>query len=354
MASHAVFAIPGDLASRTGGYAYDREVLARAGRFGIELEHLALPQGFPAPDARDLATTRELLARVPQGSVLLVDGLAFGAFPRDLVAAIARPIVALVHHPLALESGLDDTRRAALLHSEREALARTVHVLAPSAATKAALVADYDVAPERITIAMPGTDPAPRARGGGGGASSLLAVGSVAPRKGYDVLMEALAGLLHLDWTLTVAGSLTRARPCAEALARSIEDKGLASRVRLAGEVEPRALEDLYAAADIFVMSSHFEGYGMVLGEAMARGLPVVTTRAGAAGDTIPDAAALKVAPGDAPALRAALAQLLGEPELRARLADASFTAGRALPTWDDTAARVADVLRAVHQESTS
>ena len=351
MTPRAAFAIPGDLASLTGGYGYDRELLARASRFGVDLRHLALSGSFPAPDAEARAAAREALKALPPDTILLADGLAYGAFTPDLLAAIRGPVVALCHHPLALESGLAPERVEELAASERRALARAQHVVVPSAATRAALVADYGVAESNVTIAPPGTDPAPRARGGGGGRLSLLAVGSVVPRKNYDGLVAALEGLAGLDWTLTVAGSLQRAPGYVESLRGQVVQAGLADRVRFVGEVTASELAELYAAVDVFVLASHFEGYGMVLGEAMARGLPIVVTTGGAAGDTVPNDAALKVPAGDTAALSQALAQMIQDAELRGRLASGSFIAGRALPTWDDTAARVASVLRRVFEE---
>jgi glycosyltransferase involved in cell wall biosynthesis len=345
----AVFAVPGDLASLTGGYAYDREILARVGRHGVEMTHLALPNGFPAPSPGDVSETRRLLATVSRETVLFVDGLAYGAFTPEILESIAGPVVAMVHHPLALETGLDAARREALLRSERVALARASHVIVPSAATMASLVTDYGVAAEALTVATPGVHSAPRARGSNG-AFNLLAVGSVVPRKGYDVLVEALAKLRDAPWSLTIAGSLARAPDHVALLRQSIERQDLAARIALAGEVDAPELERLYDQADVFVLASHFEGYGMVLAEAMTHGLPIVVTRGGAAGDTVPDEAALKIPPGDPDALSAAIGELMRDPTRRKQLADASFQAGRALPTWDETAAIVASVLRRVHQ----
>jgi glycosyltransferase involved in cell wall biosynthesis len=116
----------------------------------------------------------------------------------------------------------------------------------------------------------------------------------------------------------------------------------------LAGEVDDAGLDGFYDSADIFVMPSLYEGYGMVLGEAMARGLPIVTTTGGAAAQTVPDGAALKVGPGDPVALTDALARLISDSALRSSLSQAAFAAGQALPSWDDTARIVAGVLARV------
>ena len=343
----APFAIPGDLAALTGGYAYDREIIARAPAYDMKLEYLALPQGFPAPSLDDLRETGRLLCALAPDDMLLIDGLAFGAFTPDLLAVLPRRTVALVHHPLALETGLSPGDARRLAASERVALSHAAHVIVTSPTTKDLLIADYGVGDARITVAVPGVAPARRARGSGGGLH-ILAVGSVTPRKGHDVLVTALAGLAALDWRLTIVGSLERAPEHAQALARQIVTQGLSSCIVLAGEVDDAGLDAFYESADVFVMPSLYEGYGMVLGEAMARGLPVVATTGGAAAQTVPDGAALKVAPGDPVALADALAYLISDKALRARLSDAAFAAGQALPSWDVTACIVAGVLARV------
>ncbi|MGP9822015.1 glycosyltransferase family 4 protein [Salinarimonas sp. NSM] len=343
----AAFAIPGALETATGGYAYARAVLARLPDHGVVATVLRLPDGFPHPTTRDVVESAQLLASVPADTALLVDGLAYGALPAATLDALARPLVALVHHPLALETGLSTERAAALAGSERRALARATRIVAASPTTARTLVADYGVAPERLSIALPGTDAAARATGAPAGAPpALIAVGAISPRKGFDVLIAALARLADRPWSLAIVGPTDRDPATATALRRQAEAAGLAARVRLTGAVDAATRDALLGQSDVFVSASLYEGYGMVLAEAMARGLPIVASTGGAAAETVPDAAALKVPPGDVDALAAALARLIDEPDTRARLAAAAWEAGAALPRWDDTAARIADALR--------
>ena len=199
-------------------------------------------------------------------------------------------------------------------------------------------------------FAPPGTEPAQRATGGEGKVN-LLAVGAVIPRKNYRGLIEALDGIRASDWHLTIAGSTTRHDACVSKVREAIERSGLQSRISLTGEVSDSALNELYAQSDAFVMPSLFEGYGMVLCEASARGLPIVCTTSGAMSDTVPDAAALKVAPDDLIGLRDAIRRIIEDDMLRQRLADASWQAGQSLPTWDDCARKVADVIKTVSQK---
>ena len=342
----AVFAIPGDIESPTGGYAYDRHVLALLAGHDVHVSHLPLPGSFPHPTPGDLATTERILAGLPADTVILFDGLAFGALPAGVLRAIHRPIVAIVHHPLSFEPGLTEGRRHALHVGERAALAFAKAVVVSSPTTRAVLSSEFGVPPERIAVAEPGTVRAPRARGSGGD-PVLLTVGAITPRKGYDVLVEALHRVADRPWRATIVGSRTRDPATAAALTARIASRDLAHRIALTGEIDDAKLATLYDNADLFVLSSLYEGYGMVLAEAMARGLPIVSTTGGAAAETVPDDAALKVPPGDAATLAAAIGRMLDDPDLRRRAADASWRAGQALPGWDKTAAVIADVIRA-------
>jgi glycosyltransferase involved in cell wall biosynthesis len=155
---------------------------------------------------------------------------------------------------------------------------------------------------------------------------------------------------LHgLDWHLTIAGSLERSADAVTALRDSIADNQLDDRVTLAGAIDDNRLAELYARSDLFAMASLYEGYGMALAEALAHGLPVVTSTGGAAAETVPDTAALKVPAGDVTLLSDALGRVLADKALRRRMADAAWAAGALLPTWDDTTREIADALRAVH-----
>ena len=342
--AEAVFAIPGDLKTATGGYAYDRRVIELLPAFGVPVSVLPLASSFPNPSEDDLTETRQIIAGRPAGSVLLIDGLAFGALPDSVLGDIKGRVIGLVHHPLFLETGLPHARKVELKASEERALQRANHVIVTSRATKR-IVTDYmGLSADKITVAEPGTDPAQRATGTGA-PLQILAVGAVLPRKGYDLLVEALSPLTDIDWRLTIAGALDRHPQAVESLQNTIVAHGLEERVTLAGKVVPATLERFYESADLFVSASLFEGYGMVLAEAMARGLPIVLAAGGAAADTAGEAAALHVEAGNVPELTSALKRALTDKKLRDRLADAAWEAGRTLPTWHETARRIAAVI---------
>jgi glycosyltransferase involved in cell wall biosynthesis len=345
MYARACFAIPGDLSTLTGGYGYDRRMLAEAAALGARLDYLRLPGAFPLPTPGDIADSLALLRSVGEDTVLLIDGLAFGTLPADGLATIAQPIVALVHHPLGLEAGLDPATADRLIANERAALARAAAIIVTSGTTGETLTMDFGAPPEKIAVVEPGVDAARRARGSGGPGIALLAVGAIVPRKGFDVLARALSELKDLDWRLRLVGALDRSPEAVAALRAEIDAGGLGDRIALVGQMGPEDLATEYDRADIFVLSSHYEGYGMVLAEAMARGLPIVATTGGAAARTVPDSAGLKAPPGDAGALAEALSRVMSEEPLRRRLAENSWRAGQSLPRWRDGAVAILDVL---------
>ncbi len=335
--------IPGALDTPTGGYGYDRRLIDELRVIGWDVRHVALPGGFPFPDASVEAATLAALARLPHTATALVDGLAFSALPGTMAAEAGRlRLVALIHHPLGDESGLDAAARTDLLAREAAALRVARAVICTSPATGARLVTAFGVSPQRLTVAPPGTAPGPRAIGGGD-PPLILSVGSLIPRKRHDVLIDALDRLRDRPWQARILGSDALDRGCAADLAARIAALDLGARITLVGAVVDTRAE--MAQADIFALASEYEGYGMAFAEAMDQGLPVVGCGVGAIADLVPRAAGALVPPGDPEAFAAALAALLDDPAARRAAAAASYAAGRALPRWPATAAIVARAL---------
>jgi glycosyltransferase involved in cell wall biosynthesis len=344
-----VFAVPGDLATPTGGYAYDRRIVRELAAHGWNVEVLDLGDSFPLPSAAERIAAGARLAALPADRPVVVDGLAFGALP-DAAEALhsSHQVVALVHHPLALETGLSSDEAATLRASECAALSCARHVIATSAATARLLVTDFAVSLERLTVVRPGTDRAALATRDGKATVSLLAVGSVVPRKGYDVLLEALARLADLPWRAVIVGDRTRSPETARQLDAEVLRVGLVDRVTFAGAVAPENLAAYYTGADLFVLPSRFEGYGMAYAEALAHGLPVIGTTAGAIPETVPAGARVLVRPDDVQALATALRHLIENPHERRRLAQGACTAAAQLPSWEAQAALFGNVLESL------
>lgn len=342
----AAFAIPGDIGTLTGGYIYERRLLEGLRANGRDVAHMQLPRSYPDPVPAEMARAVAALEAVDPARVLILDGFVSGATETAGLARVLAPMVAVVHHPLAREEGLPQARRKHLYDTERANLALMRHVLVPSPHTKRVLVADYGVPPDRVTVASPGVGPAsgppaPVAP------PLILSVGILHPRKGHDVLIAALERIRPLDWRCVIVGRAWDAAHAA-ALERQTRASGLGDRLTLAGEIGAAALAQLYRQATLFALATRYEGYGIVFGEALRHGLPIVACRTGAVPDTVPDNTGLLVPPDSAAAFAAALSRLLTDPGALSRLRLAARAAGAALPGWDDTVAIAAGVLNAV------
>jgi glycosyltransferase involved in cell wall biosynthesis len=340
------FGVPGDLATPTGGYGYDRRIIQELRHLGWQVDVVDIGDGFPFPSVAQRAKALAILSAVPAGCPTVLDGLAFGALPE--AGALRAPLVALVHQPLALDPGLDTTQADTFRESERAALGVAARVVVTSDATARIVIADYDVPSRRISVVRPGNDPVPPARGSNDGVVRLLSVGSVVPVKGYDLLAAAVATLGDMPWQLTIAGDRTRNVATAARLDADISAHGLGDKVAVLGAIPPERMIELYLAADVFVLASRFEGYGMALTEAIAHGLPIVSTNAGAIPDTVPAGAGLLVPPDNVAALAQALRRLISDRAERQRLAMNARAAAAYLPTWQDSARLFAGAIETV------
>ena len=335
------FVVPGALDQLTGGYIFDRHVVDGLRAAGRDVEVIELAGNFPDADDAARAAASAALAALPDGAAVVIDGLALLGFADCLERAAQRlSLIAFVHHPLADETGLGEREQKRIAALEARLLRLVRGVLCPSEST-ARLVAAYGVPRARLAVTPPGTPRPrrlprrrpPRAR------LELLCVASVTPRKGHLLLVTALTPLADRDWHCRLIGSLERDVATAAALRYEIGRRGLKGRFTLAGEWPPEKLTAAYAAADLFVLPSYHEGYGMALAEALVHGVPVISTTAGAIPETVPASAGLLVPPGDAAALQAALTRFLDEPTLRAGLAAGARAAGAKLPDWPQAVA---------------
>lgn len=351
-AGRLAFLYPGRLETPTGGYVYDRELLAALAATGTQVSAATLGEGYPAPSPATLEAGAALLSGLADGEAVMIDGLAFG-----VMDAIAAPharrlrLIALVHHPLAHESGLPPARAAELAASERRALALARHVVTTSPATAEAVIAGFGVPRAKVSVLEPGLAlpalpslPAARVRRPGE-PFRLLSVGSLVPRKDHPTLLAALARIDDPAVTLDIAGSGELDPAHATKVRSQIERLGLSQRVRLHGALGRAALDALYAQADLFVLTTLYEGYGMAFVEAMAHGLPVVATGAGAVRDTVPAAAGILCEAGDAASVGAAIRRLAEDAALRQSMARAARAHAQGLPGWPDQARRLAALI---------
>src|SRR5688500_898093 len=273
------FLVPGPLDARTGGYEYDRQMVRALQARGLAVELIALDSSFPDPTPTAHHHAAQLLAHLPDGAIAIVDGLAFGVLPDEAAREAARlRLVALVHHPLAMETGAAPERKAALQDSETRAL-RSASLIVVTSAQTARVLRAFGVDAESCLVVEPGTEPAALAQGSDGRHGvELLCVASVVPRKGHEALVRALAGLRDRSWRLTCVGSLEMHPATARAVLALVRDAGLETRVVLPGSVDPAHVAEFYDRSDVLVLPTLYEGYGMAVAEALARGIPVIST----------------------------------------------------------------------------
>jgi glycosyltransferase involved in cell wall biosynthesis len=351
--------LPGEVDDPTmpsGGNTYDRRVCHGLAAAGRPVHEIAVPGTWPRPGTAARAKLARSLAALPDGSVVLLDGLVACGVP-DVVVPQARrlALAVLVHLPLADETGLAPESAEALNARERETLHAASAVVATSAWAARRLIDHHGLVASRVHVVAPGTDPAPLASGTGG-ASRLLCVASVTARKGQDLLIEALAAVADLPWHCVCVGPPGRDPAYAAALRHLIGRAGLGDRVRLAGPRTGERLAGAYAAADLVVLASRAETYGMVVTEALARGIPVLATAVGGVPQALgqaPDGGVpgILVPPEDPAALAAALRRWFGEPELRRRLRISARHRRRMLQPWQETSRRMAAVLEQLRGE---
>jgi glycosyltransferase involved in cell wall biosynthesis len=303
------FLLPGSPETPTGGFVYDRHMLRALRAEGRLTGGIVLPGGYPHPSEAAGAAGERAIEGLPDGASAIIDGLAFSPLLEAFAVATSRlSIYPLVHHPLCDETGLSATIRGRLRERERQALGLARGVVVTSEHT-ALRLADFGVPAGRVRVVRPGVDGPPRGSESAGYYTSkraspveLLCVASLSPRKGQDVLLRALARLRCFRWRLLLVGP-ARDAAFAGRLRRLAQDLGIEGRIVFAGVVKASSLPRLYRLADLFVLPSHHEGYGIAVAEAAAYGLPVVASDAGAILEAIVGARHRLVPPGDAAAL---------------------------------------------------
>jgi glycosyltransferase involved in cell wall biosynthesis len=340
-----------DPARPSGGNTYDRRVCRGLSALGWAVHEHAVPGAWPRPGEAGHTALARTVRRIPDGAVVLLDGLVASTAPEALVPHARRlKQVVLVHMPLGHRP--PNSEAGAVRAREHEVLAAAAAVVTTSAWTRRRLGELYALPADRVHLAEPGVNAAPLAPGSAAG-GSLLCVAALTPDKGHDVLLDGLATATDLTWRCECVGSLVRDPAFAEGVCRRARELWLGDRVRFPGALTGQELDRAYAAADLLVLPSHAETYGMVVTEGLARGLPVLATKVGGVTEALGYAEdgtrpGLLVPPGDPAALGAALRAWLEDAELRDRLRLAARGRRAKLRPWAATASAVADVLAGV------
>lgn len=351
-----VVIVPGRLDAKTGGSTYNRLIVEQLRARGRTVTVVEVDGAFPRPDTVATARLDDAVRACPDGATVVIDGLIYGCVPEVVARHAARlRLVSVVHLPLAADPGLAPDTAAAFRASEARALAFAAGVVITGQATQE-LLDGYGVPAGRLHLVEPGTDrPSAREltaaqarRATHGDRVHLLSVATLNPGKGHAALLHALAATGTRRWHLTCAGSHAHAPDTVLAVRALIEQLELSAHVTLAGNLDSAGLASAYADADVFVLATRRETYGMAVSSALAWGLPVVSTHTGAIPALVGDTAGIVVPVDDEAALTAALARILGDAALRARLAAGALRAAERLPSWHDQATAFEHVLAAI------
>lgn len=317
----------------SGGNVFDRRIEAELRRLGWVVRLVRVEPDAPG-DPFD---------GVPDDALVLLDGLVAIGAPAAVESAARRLRIAVLVHMVADAFEGADPR---MVEGERAAMSHAHRVIATSEWARDELVGRCLSPADRIVVATPGADAAAPAAGTSAG-GSLLCVGVVAPHKGQDTLIEALAGLAaDPTWSCTIAGSVSSDRSFAAKLETDAARAGLSERITWTGVLRPEDLDAAYARADVLIAPSRTESYGIAVGDALRRGIPVIASRVGGLPEAArPEDAAILVPPGDPTALGFALRRWIEDPGLRARLSAAARRSAPDRPSWRETARTIGQTL---------
>ncbi|MEO0327039.1 MAG: glycosyltransferase family 4 protein [Pseudomonadota bacterium] len=342
-----LFVYPGDINLPTGGYRYDRSILAGWREAGINVESIGLVGEYPFPSEQEKQFAMDKLGNCSQFDIAVVDGLAGGAHP-ELIAMLAAqmPVVLLVHHPLCLETGISQKHARMLETTETQSLAKVDAVVTTSETTANTVQSMFGFAGKDTHSVLPGVDRGTRSNPKKQGPIELLCVGSIIARKGHADLVSALAVNQNLDWSLTCVGKTDLDADLFHSLRKQVEALVLEDRVAFTGALDEAGLETKYNRAHVFVLPSHYEGYGMAYSEAIVRGIPVIGTTAGAISKTVPPACGILVEPGNVSQLSDAIKTMILDRDRLAEYRSACLVAEATFPTWRASADQFAKILK--------
>lgn len=352
------FVVPGDPEQNTGGYRYVRRLVEALRSTGIQARIHGLAGRYPLPDQEAETAMQDFLAPLPDGAQVVLDGLAMGAMPEVLQRHRGRlQLTALVHHPLADETGLAADQQVWFKQIETRALAQVGRVSTTSDYTAVRLEQSYGVRGDRIATAQPAVDDVffsidrPDRAEGQSNPLRLLCVGHLSPRKAQHQLVDALSTLTDLPWQCTLVGAQDRDPDYAATVIKAIADKGLTDRIALMGELSEHQIATAYAEADLFVFPSLYEGYGMVIDEALAAGLPVLSSDGGALALTTEKPGTITYPAGNVSELTDRLRSLISRVDDLAMLSAQARSSRAGIRRWSDTARDFLDGMKLAERD---
>ena len=339
------FFAPAPLDLLTGGNVYNRRMIAEWQSAGHEVAATGIGGIHPLADDAARAAAAAAWAAMPADAVPVIDNLVLASFAPLADQLTTRRAVLLDHHPTGLEPGLDAAMAAALVEIEKQLIPHFRRIVVTSATTAKTLLTDFGACEAQLATVIPGTDDAPRSQGSGGETVHVLSIGSLIPRKGHDVLLRAMARLFDLNWRLTIAGTARLDPACADTLRVLASELGITEKVTFLGETTGKPLAKLWNSADIFALATRYEGFGMVIAEALKHGLPVLVGNGGAAGALLTPETGAICPVDDVDQTSKAMRRLIFDTDLRREMSDAAWLAGQKLPGWKTQADAFAALL---------
>jgi glycosyltransferase involved in cell wall biosynthesis len=346
--SKVAFITVGDTGRKTGGYVYNARVISGLRQRGVEVEEIVACGASP-DEQRAAAPQLGSTLDPSEFDVIVVDALARIAVAPHLARwRASRPVVAMVHELPSVAGGETGPETLARERDYEEPLLSADRLVGVSEHGRKVLQS-RGVQPGRIHVALPGFDHLPSnalSYVERDGPVLALCVAQWIPRKGILALVEAWKLHERPGSELQLIGE-TDADPDYAARVSAAIEAAPQSSIIVSGAVDDAVLGAAYASADLFVLPSRYEGYGIVYAEALSRGLPIAACDVGPVPEVVGREAAILVQPDDRDALSAALDLLLGDSKLRERMSAAAIRRASRLPRWEDTVAGFEEILRA-------
>lgn len=287
------FLINDDINTLTGGYIYNKYIVNGLNEKNYDVSVISLLGNFPNPTSSDLNKCSEILNTLPDKAFLVVDSLILGFIPQLLIKIRERTsIIGLMHLPLSID--LKSNKKQRLFLEEEKALELCKRIITTSFYTKI-LLTESGIDAEKILVAEPGTENYPKKENYPCNPYNLVCISNYHENKNQIALIKALKNLVEYNWEMNFFGRSDTFY--FRKLKELVYSYNLDKRIFLGGPLERSKISDIYLKSDLFILPTKFETYGMALTEALAHGIPVITTLTGGISYSVPASMAIFVKP---------------------------------------------------------
>jgi glycosyltransferase involved in cell wall biosynthesis len=335
----------GDINSLTGGHLYNMHIINGLKNKNYSVSLQAAGGKWDNKEGID-KMCRLYLQKIPWGSCIIIDSLILASLTNLVRKSMDRfKFLGLIHLPVSydiktgIHGKLSEDELGALNH---------MHRLVVTGGFTFDLLCNAGIDPRKITIIQPGTDQFPRKAQYARVPSNLLCIANYSALKAQDVLIRALSRLKTRNWTLHLYGDTDRDPEYTSFLRSLILYLGLESRIIVHRIVERQNISKVFLEADLFILPSLFESYGMVLSESLAHGIPVISTLAGNIRNTVPEGMGILIEPGNEAELADSISSLFDSPEKYSALCTASSSYYKQSRSWEQAVSEFESVIRKI------